>query len=70
MRKTLNEPDFYWKNWRLGTELQISGTFIYNALYYLDTLEYLHHEEDIFELLYNFCWNRATAKNHDCAFRT
>lgn len=53
MRKTLNEPDFYWKNWRLGTELQISGTFIYNALYFLDTLEYLHHEEDIFELLYN-----------------
>lgn len=53
MRKALNEPDFYWKNWRLGTELQISGTFIYNALYFLDTLEYLHHEEDIFELLYN-----------------
>jgi len=49
----LNEPDFFWKNWRLGTELQISGTHIYNALYFLDKLEYLRYEEDIFEFLYN-----------------
>lgn len=49
----LDEPDFFWKNFRLGTELQISGTFIYNALYFFDTLEYIHHEEDIFEFLYN-----------------
>ncbi|WP_418499693.1 hypothetical protein [Flagellimonas sp.] len=49
----LNEPDFFWKNWRLGTELQISGSHIYNALYFLDKLEYLIHEEDIFEFLYN-----------------
>ncbi|KGO91026.1 hypothetical protein [Flavobacterium subsaxonicum] len=51
--KSLSEPDFFWKNFRLGTELQISGTLIYNALYFLDTIEYIHHEEDIFELLYN-----------------
>lgn len=52
-KRALNEPDFFWKNFRLGTELQISGTFIYNALYFLDTLEYIYHEEDIFEFLYN-----------------
>lgn len=51
--KNLNEPDFFWKNFRLGTELQVSGTFIYNALYFLDTIEYIHYEEDIFEFLYN-----------------
>lgn len=50
---SLNEPDFFWKNFRLGTELQISGSFIYNALYFLDTLEYIHYEEDIFEFLYD-----------------
>lgn len=49
----MNEPDFFWKNFRLGTELQISGTYIFNALYFLDKLEYLRQEEDIFEFLYN-----------------
>lgn len=47
------EPNFFWKNFRLGTELQSSGTFIYNALYFLDKIEYLRFEEDIFEFLYN-----------------
>lgn len=49
----MNEPDFFWKNFRLGTELQISGTHIFNALYFLDKLEYIRYEEDIFEFLYN-----------------
>lgn len=49
----MNEPDFYWKNFRLGTELQISGTFIYNALNFIDKLEFFHFEEDIFEISYN-----------------
>lgn len=53
IRKNLDEPDFFWKNFRLGTELQISGTHIYNALFFLDKLEYIQHEEDIFEFLYN-----------------
>ena len=49
----MNESDFFWKNFRLGTELQIAGTYIFNALYFLDKLEYLRNEEDIFEFLYN-----------------
>lgn len=33
--------------------MQISGTHIFNAIYFLDKLEYLRYEEDIFEFLYN-----------------
>lgn len=49
----LNTPDLFWKNFRLGTELQISGSFIYNALYYFDRLEHFYYEHEIFEFLYN-----------------
>jgi hypothetical protein len=49
----LNEKDFFWKNWRLGTELQVSGSFIYNGLQTLDKMESLYYEEECFELLYN-----------------
>lgn len=49
----MNEPDYFWKNFRLGTELQTAGNFIYNGLFFLDKLEWLHFEEDIFEFLYN-----------------
>lgn len=51
--RNMNEPDFFWKNFRLGSELQISGTFIYNALFFLDTIKDINNEEEIFELLYN-----------------
>jgi len=46
-------PEYFWKNFRLGTELQISGTFIYNALYFFDQIEYFCNDEEIFEFLYN-----------------
>lgn len=49
----LNEKDYFWKNFRLGTELQISGTFIYNGIFHLDNIEYFRHEEECFEFLYN-----------------
>ncbi|MEX6627591.1 hypothetical protein [Tenacibaculum salmonis] len=49
----MNKPDYFWKNFRLGTEVQVAGTHIYNAIYFLDKLEYLRNEEDIFEFLYN-----------------
>jgi len=48
-----NDPNFFWKNFRLGTELQISGIFIYNALNTFDQLEHFYYEEQIFEFLYN-----------------
>lgn len=49
----LNEPHFFWKNFRLGTELQISGSFIYNALQTLDQMETFYYEAECFEFLYN-----------------
>ena len=43
----------FWKNFNLGTELQISGSFIYNGLLVFDEMESFYHEEEIFEFLYN-----------------
>lgn len=48
-----NNPIKFWKNFRLGTELHISGSFIYNALYSFDQIEYFYYEHDIFEFLYS-----------------
>ncbi len=47
------DPVWFWKNYRMGTELQISGSFIYNAIFCLDQMETFHHEHDCFEFLYN-----------------
>ncbi len=49
----LNEKDYFWKNFRLGAELQNSGTFIYNGILSLDKIEYFRFEEECFEFLYN-----------------
>lgn len=43
----------FWKNFRLGTELQISGSFIYNSLYFFDQMDHFCFEDEIFEFLYN-----------------
>lgn len=48
-----NNPIKFWKNFRLGTELHISGSLIYNALYSIDQIEYFRYEHEIFEFLYN-----------------
>lgn len=42
-----------WKNFDLGTELDVSGCFIYNGLKSLHEIETLHYSSDIFEILYN-----------------
>jgi hypothetical protein len=46
------EPDYFWKNFRLGSELQISGAFIYNGLFTLENMKTFHYEEESFEFLY------------------
>lgn len=43
----------FWKNFNLGRELEIAGSFIYNGLNVLDNLEHFCYEEEIFEFLYN-----------------
>lgn len=46
-------PEYLWKNFKLGTELQISGSFIYNALDCFDQMQDFGNDEEIFEFLYN-----------------
>ena len=43
----------FWKNFSLGTELEISGAFIYNALKLINNIENFNYSEDVFEILYN-----------------
>lgn len=47
------DKNFFWKNFSLGKELDIAGTFIYNGLKTFDCMENYYHEVDIFEFLYN-----------------
>jgi len=49
---SMNEIQF-WKNFKLGTELDISGRFIYNGLRCFHEMKTLHYEEEVFEVLYN-----------------
>lgn len=42
-----------WKNFNLGTELDISGTFIFNGLDTFNKMKNFYYEDEIFEFLYN-----------------
>src|SRR5215213_8026983 len=42
-----------WKNFNLGEELDISGTFIYNGLRRFYEIQKLDNSDEIFEILYN-----------------
>jgi hypothetical protein len=42
-----------WKNFQLGNELAISGSFIYNGLHCFELMQIFYHEEEAFEFLYN-----------------
>ena len=42
-----------WKNFNLGTELEISGTFIYNALKLINETDDFQFPEIVFEILYD-----------------
>ena len=48
----MNSQEF-WKNFSLGTELQISGTFVHNGLRCFREMKNLDNTEEIFEVLYN-----------------
>src|SRR5690606_32627683 len=45
--------EFIWKNFHLGTELEIAGGFIYDALYSFDQMKHFYHESEIFDCLYH-----------------
>jgi len=42
----------FWKNFDLGTEVQLSGNFIYDGLHVFDQMEHFNHQDEIFEFLY------------------
>lgn len=46
------KPDEYWKNFNLGTELDIAGRFLYNDLQTFHQMEHFATKEDAFEFLY------------------
>ena len=48
----MNTSDF-WKNFRLGEEVHIAGSFIYNGLRRFHELQLLDHTDELFEFLYN-----------------
>jgi hypothetical protein len=48
----MNASDF-WKNFRLGEEVHIAGSFIYNGLRRFHELRLLDHTDELFEFLYN-----------------
>ncbi|KGX70160.1 hypothetical protein Y026_952 [Burkholderia pseudomallei TSV28] len=48
----MNASDF-WKNFRLGEEVHIAGSFIYNGLRRFHELRLLDHADELFEFLYN-----------------
>lgn len=46
------KPSDFWKNFRLGEEIHISGTFIYNGLRRYHELRKLDFDDELFEFLY------------------
>lgn len=48
----MNKSDF-WKNFSLGTEIEVSGNFIYHGLKIINTIKNFDYPEEVFELLYN-----------------
>lgn len=46
------KPSDFWKNFRLGEEIHISGSFIYNGLRRFHELKKLDFPEELFEFLY------------------
>jgi hypothetical protein len=43
----------YWQNFELGKELDIASGFIYDGLRNLHEMETIHHESEIFSVLYS-----------------
>jgi len=46
-------PDEWWKNFALGMELDVAGTFIFNGVKRLDEIENFYYPTDTFEILYS-----------------
>lgn len=53
MADIFNDPILSYKNFKMGTEIGIAGTFIYNGIKELEQLETLHCEGEVFSFLYH-----------------
>lgn len=49
---TFKDPNYFWKNFRLGTELHIAGSYLYDGLLAFDRMEHFCYEDECFEFLY------------------
>ncbi len=47
------KPTDFWKNFKLGEEISISGAFIYNGLRRYHEMRNLDYTDEVFEFLYN-----------------
>jgi hypothetical protein len=46
-------PSDFWKNYRLGEEISVSGNFIYNGLRRYHEMKSLDFTDELFEFLYD-----------------
>lgn len=44
-------PDEYWKNFNLGTELDIAGRFLFNGIQAFHEMQIFKSEEDVLEFV-------------------
>lgn len=49
----MDQKNKFWKNFNMGSELDIAGTFIYNGLYSFSLMDNFRYESEAFEVLYN-----------------
>ena len=47
------KPTLFWKNFKLGEELGVSGAFIYNGMRRFHEMRKLDYTDEVFEVLYN-----------------
>ncbi|KPV43822.1 hypothetical protein [Alicyclobacillus ferrooxydans] len=47
------DRETYWKNFSLGTELEVAGSFIYNGLWTFHEMNNFSNEAQVFEFFYN-----------------
>jgi hypothetical protein len=53
LEKISMKPEEFWKNFRLGEELAISGNFIYDGLRRFHEMKRLDYDEELFDFLYH-----------------
>ena len=53
MRDVLNDPIQYYKNFNMVSEIDVAGTFIYNGMKDLDSIETFDYGSEVFTFLYS-----------------